>query len=310
MKMHMNQFDKHINETIRTKNAQMDACNKLMNIMNQMIKTKDGTSSKPVFKRRRIGQDNDDGSQPTAIEELLDYLYKHYTELFVISGDTKQTMMLELPSVIKIIDDIPDELLERCTRPPESDKNDASVQTTMAMDPRDLSKTEVYTAFNSAYGNSSAGDKETTNNLLKGMMRYLANTKEKIGAFPEVSSAKLIHALLEDKVLADAECEKANKKYKMLPNFVLENLSMKFGLKTIAIKNMLSVRESLLQATKAYNNKNDKSRVPYSLILSSILGISEKYEKAYDIEEVTLIIRARTLWVEAQETFKKNLKQK
>lgn len=47
---------------------------------------------------------------------------------------------------------------------------------------------------------------------------------------------------------------------------------MKFGLKTIAIKNIISLRENLTSATTEYKEK-DKFKMPYSEVMSVVLGI-------------------------------------
>jgi len=70
----------------------------------------------------------------TAIDELLEYLYENLTELFIITGETKDRVMLERESVLKVVDNIPDELLEKCNIPPEKEKADIELQTLLIMD--------------------------------------------------------------------------------------------------------------------------------------------------------------------------------
>jgi len=134
---------------IDEKRKQVEVCQKLIDVMNKIIpsKSQKEENKKLRFRFRRnrknrvneegVDNDNDknlDGDQePTPIEELLEYLYEKYTDLFKIDGDTKDRMMLELEPTLTVIDNIPDELLERCTKPREKAKRDAEIQTLMTM---------------------------------------------------------------------------------------------------------------------------------------------------------------------------------
>lgn len=94
-----------------------------------------------------------------------------------------------------------------------------------------------------------------------------------------------------------------------MPNYVLDQLSMKFGLKTIAIKNLISLREGLTAITKAFKATNP-NKTPYSLILTSIMGLDSNVDITFNEDQTDLIIKSRPLWLEAQEQFKKNIKVK
>ena len=94
-----------------------------------------------------------------------------------------------------------------------------------------------------------------------------------------------------------------------MPNYVLDQLSMKFGLKTIAIKNLISLREGLTAITKAFKATNP-NKSPYSLILTSIMGLDSNVDITFNEDQTDLIIKSRPLWLEAQEQFKKNIKVK
>ena len=86
-------------------------------------------------------------------------------------------------------------------------------------------------------------------------------------------------------------------------------MTMRFGLKTIAVKNMICIKEGLISATKRFKKKNS-DEVSYSMMLSSIFGLEAQPAIKYDKDEVSLITKALPLWMEAQESFKKNLKTK
>ena len=115
--------------------------------------------------------------------------------------------------------------------------------------------------------------------------------------------------MLDDKLQLDLEWERNKKPNKSLPNYVLDQLSMKFGLKTIAIKNLISLREGLTAITKAFKATNP-NKSPYSLILTSIMGLDSNVDITFNEDQTDLIIKSRPLWLEAQEQFKKNIKVK
>lgn len=77
------------------------------------------------------------------------------------------------------------------------------------------------------------------NVLMKSIHKFITSSKkEKIQSMPETNAIKLIETLLDDRLNLDIENEIQNKKSKPLPNFILDQLSMKFGLKTLALKNI------------------------------------------------------------------------
>lgn len=68
-----------------------------------------------------------------------------------------------------------------------------------------------------------------------------------------------------------------NKKSKPLPNFILDQLSMRFGLKTLAIKNVISMKLSFNKKQKSVKSlKNEGFTTPYTQFLMSLIGIDEK----------------------------------
>ena len=155
LKTYVRDLDKNLLLAMNEKKPQMDACQKLINIMKRVIPSKkkevEAAPRKLRFKKRRKNDQQDEtqgenqedviifgskGIQDTAaIDELLEYLYEQYSELFVITGEVKDRIMLEKEQVLKVIDDIPEEMLERCMKPPEIDKSHVEVQTLMTMNP-------------------------------------------------------------------------------------------------------------------------------------------------------------------------------
>ena len=168
----------------------------------------------------------------------------------------------------------------------------------------------VVNAFNQAYLVSSGKLKPRgpKNLLLKSIKRFLRqNKKEKIQPMGEVNTHKMVQNLLEDKLTNDIDAENKGKKLKILPNYVLDQLSMKFGLKTKAVKSIISLKEGLSYISKNYR-KDNPNRIPYSMIMTSILGLDTEVDVHYDEDETNLIIKSKPLWDEAQEIFKKNIK--
>lgn len=125
----------------------------------------------------------------------------------------------------------------------------------------------------------------------------------------ESNAHKMVLGLLEDKLQNDLECEITNKKMKPLPNYVLDQLSMKFGLKTIAVKHLLSLKEGLATVSKTFKKENP-GKVSYSELLTSILGLEGSPKISYNQDQVNLIIKSKPIWNEAQENFKKVIKMR
>ena len=324
---------------INEKRPQIEACQKLINVMRKIIpdskknETAGGAQKlKFRFRKRKgdekagegeeakieedviiYGKNSKQSSEPTAIDELLEYLYSNYSELFIITGEEKKRVMLEKEQVLKVLDDIPEELLERWLVPPKGECNDIEIQTLLSLNPCDsLGKNDLIAAYNAAYSDETDGkkkDKGINNMLLKSIGKFLLNKKEKILPMGEANTFKLIQTLLDDKLQQDLEWEKFKKPTKNLPNYVLDQLSMKFGLKTIAIKNLISLKEGLGSITKTYKASNP-NKTPYSLILTSIMGLDANIDIVFNEDQTELIVKSRPLWLEAQEQFKKNIKVK
>ena len=311
------EFDESMNLILNEKKKQVQAFKILTSMMRTIIPSDadpDGKFFTRFKKRGVVARAINDGLDPRPINDLLAYLYKEYSDLFLIKDVLKDKVLLNREDVLKIIDEIPESLLLRCLKPPKKKANHVEIQTSLTMDPLGLlSRDQVYTAYNIAYPDSSSETvvkqkpKGPRNMLLKNIDKYLQNKKEKLMPMAEINAIKMINSLLEDKLQADIESEKAGKKLKLLSNFALDQMTMRFGLKTIAVKNMICMKEGLVSATKNFKKKNS-DEISYSMMLSSIFGLEAQPAIEYDQDEVNLIMKARPLWMEAQESFKKNLK--
>ena len=66
---------------------------------------------------------------------------------------------------------------------------------------------------------------------------------------PEANAYKLLETMLNDKVILDVENRKSND-FIDFPDFVVDQLIVKVGLKTIAVKNLISLRLGLQEIVK------------------------------------------------------------
>ena len=64
---------------------------------------------------------------------------------------------------------------------------------------------------------------------------------------------KLMEHMFDEKVLIDSE--NSNNIHMSIPDFVVDRLIMKFGLKTIAVRNIISLRIGLQEVVKNSFNK-------------------------------------------------------
>lgn len=82
----------------------------------------------------------------------------------------------------------------------------------------------------------------------------------------ETNVFKLMESMFAEKVQVDAENLKANLKVP-IPDFVIDHLIMKFGLKTIAVNNLISLRLGLQEIVKnSVNNYRVKKSKQYKTI--------------------------------------------
>ncbi|CAI2367808.1 unnamed protein product [Moneuplotes crassus] len=330
LKTYYRDLDDNMLQAWNEKKPQMETCQKLLNIINRILKQKEkerkgvdlskfrmwrknrkkkASSEEPEFEEDIILQGKKK-EEPRAVDELLEYLYTNYTELFVINGEEKDRIMLEKEEVFRVLDEIPETLIKKLLVPPPKDAQTIEIQTDMTMPPADLGKAEFVNSFNDAYGEKDGKKKVKgpKNNLLKTIGRFMINNKkDKVQPMIESNALKMVSGLLSDKLKNDIDSENSNKKIKLLPNYALDQLSMKFGLKTIAVKNLISLKDGLAASSKVYQ-KDNPGKMAYSQLLSSILGFEGSPEISYSQEQVNLIIKAKPLWNEAQEHCKKTIK--
>jgi len=79
-------------------------------------------------------------------------------------------------------------------------------------------------------------------------------TNDTYTVMSEGNAYKLVENLLHEKVFLDVENAK-NNIYINIPDYVVDQLIMKFGLKTIAVKNLISLRLGLQGIVKKSVNK-------------------------------------------------------
>jgi hypothetical protein len=134
LKTYYRELERNMILAINEKQPQIDACQKLINVMRRIIpeRTKKNDSPKLLkFRRRRKKKDEAAEEEKVAdvpdviligkkqkakispVESLIEYLYEKYSNLFVIPSGEKDIMMLEKEQVLKILDEIPDELIEK-----------------------------------------------------------------------------------------------------------------------------------------------------------------------------------------------------
>ena len=121
---------------------------------------------------------------------------------------------------------------------------------------------------------------------------------------PETNAFKMIETLLDEKINADLENELAKKKVKPLPGFILDQLSMKFGLKTLAVKNIISMKMGFSKNLKSAK-KSGEITTPYTEFLMKMLGISDDGGKEIPPDEIDLVVKARAIFIEAIENYKR-----
>lgn len=97
---------------------------------------------------------------------------------------------------------------------------------------------------------------ENLDKILKLIHRYMSNKKRGKGKYHDTYTVmtesnifKLMESLFTDKVFHDIEDAKHNVHIE-IPDFVVDQMIMKFGLKTIAVKNLISLRLGLQEIVK------------------------------------------------------------
>lgn len=134
LKTYYRELERNMILAINEKQPQIDACQKLINAMKKIIpeKSKKNDSPKLLKIRHRRKKKTEEveerkeenlpdvilvGKKQKAkispVETLIEYLYENYSNLFVVSSGEKDMMMLEKEQVLKVLDEIPDELIEK-----------------------------------------------------------------------------------------------------------------------------------------------------------------------------------------------------
>ena len=90
--------------------------------------------------------------------------------------------------------------------------------------------------------------------ISKLLEKILNHIFRNISPMPEANIFKLIENMFNDKVYVDVENSK-NNTFIDIPDFVIDQLIMKVGLKTIAVKNLISIRLGLQDIAKKSINK-------------------------------------------------------
>ena len=124
----------------------------------------------------------------------------------------------------------------------------------------------------------------------------------------ENNALKLLESLLDDRINLELENEINNKKSKPLPNFILDQLSMKFGLKTLAVKNVVSMKMGIMKKLKNVRTKkqsSDGTTVPYTQFLLQLIGIDDKEGSELPVDQIDLVVKARAVFMEAVENYKR-----
>ena len=95
--------------------------------------------------------------------------------------------------------------------------------------------------------------------ILKLINKYMRNRirlrskNEAYSVMSENNIFKLMEHMFDEKVLIDSE--NSNNIHMSIPDFVVDRLIMKFGLKTIAVRNIISLRIGLQEVVKNSFNK-------------------------------------------------------
>jgi hypothetical protein len=126
----------------------------------------------------------------------------------------------------------------------------------------------------------------------------------------EGNAMKMMESLLDERIIVDLDNEINNKKSKPISNFVLDQMSMRFGLKTLAIKNVANMKFGILKKIKTAKRKSISNDLPqtqsnYGQFLLQILGIDGNPGGEVPEDHIDLVVKARAVFQEAYESYKK-----
>ncbi|CAI2386044.1 unnamed protein product [Moneuplotes crassus] len=156
--------------------------------------------------------------------------------------------------------------------------------------------------------------------------KRLRNKSESFTAMTESNIYKLLELIFTEKIILDYENSKGHTNV-AFSDFVVDHLIMKFGLKTIAVKNLISLRIGLqdivksslreyrakkkrsgLNSNSKLANKIDDMKFPYASYIINLLKIDQPHEiiisTHYPPDIENLIIRSRIIFEEAHKKYK------
>ena len=169
------------------------------------------------------------------LERLLIYLEDNLNKLFHENGKTVGVKTILREKILEVLDSIPQSLLDRLNKSALVSLKSAKVQTDESHG-NSLSLMPSINVPRALTKRKSSFRIPNLNILAKSIDKLRGNKKEKVQGMSENNAFKLIETLLDERVNLEIENEINNKKTKPLPNFVLDQLSMRFGLKTLAVK--------------------------------------------------------------------------
>lgn len=113
---------------------------------------------------------------------------------------------------------------------------------------------------------------------------------------------------MDEKCQLDLDNIIHKKKAKPLDHFILDQMSMRFGLKTLAVKNLISMKLSLDKKQKALRDKRtnvEDLNLSYAQFLLQLMGIDDKNFLVIPPDHIDIVVKARAIFQEAVEAYKK-----
>lgn len=253
------------------------------------------------------------------IERILTYIERGIVRAFTQKEDSNhsgsrmrsntsrldKTLEDKKKDVLEVLDSIPNHLINQfksnCVPVTQE------VQTIQSFNKYNEPNTMLMTQPSRSRSKSISRSNLNINPLSKAIARLMNNKKEKITSMPDTNAFKLVETLLDDKINVDLENEQNGQKSKEMGRFILDQMSMKFGLKTLAVKNVISMRMGLDKKLKALRKNKDEGpqSVPYARFILQIMGIDDKTTQEVPQDHIDLIIKARAVFQEACDNYKR-----
>ncbi|CAI2368501.1 unnamed protein product [Moneuplotes crassus] len=242
--------------------------------------------------------------ETTSMEKLLIYIEEKINDLYRSSGKIVEKKEIDRSDLLEIIDSIPFSILNMIT-PIEKPKKEKEVQTDLGGS-QELPIHKITEKHVRKRGKSII--MRPGNALARAINKALIQKKEKHSAMTESNAFKLIETLLDDKCQLDLDNIVTSKKIKPLANFVLDQMSMKFGLKTLAVKNLIAMKMGLDKKQKALREKRhniEDVNISYAQFCLQIMGIDDKNFIEIPEDQIDCVVKARAIFQEATEAYKK-----